>query len=172
MRRKNSKYLPNQTCTFDLLTSTSPAIEVVDFVTEKGFDIFTVNGVAFSGGGEDVKNLHGMVPTGQMTFVSDKGFEKTGFKLCPRDPRADMVYVGPYNDGATNYNFYVGDESASPWPEFSKAGNFTSKNGSSYTVYMSSGEAPRPPSPGPAPPGPAPPGPSPAPSPGPAPPSP
>jgi len=164
---KSSKYLPNQTCTFDLVSSTSPAIEVVDFVTEKGFDIFTVNGVAFSGGGGDVKNLHGMVPTGQMTFVSDKGFEKTGFKLCPRDPREDMVYVGPYDDGATTHQFYVGEGAASPWPDFTEAGKFKSKKGSDYTIYVSSGEPPRPPSPGPAPPGP-----SPGPSPGPAPPSP
>merc|ERR1719247_1397758 len=83
-----------------------------------------------------------------------------------------MVYVGPYNDGATNYNFYVGDESASPWPDFTKAGEFKGKKGTPYTVYVSSGDAPRPPSPGPAPPGPSPPGPSPGPSPGPAPPSP
>jgi len=172
---KASKYPSNTSCTFDLLTPTSPAIEVVDFVTEKGFDIFTVNGQAFSGGGGDVAELQGLVPTGQMTFVADKGFEKTGFKLCPKDPRSDMVYVGPYKDeGGRGYGFYVHNEpnSSSPWPNFTKAGQFKSKTGAAFDIYVSSGEAVAPPSPGPAPPGPAPPGPAPPPSPGPAPPSP
>jgi cathepsin B len=49
---QTAKYGPNETCTFDLLVDKSPAIEVVDFSTEKGHDIFTVNGIKFSGSGE------------------------------------------------------------------------------------------------------------------------
>jgi len=45
-------YGPNQTCTFDLVKESSPAIQVVEFTTEKGFDIFTVNDVEYSGSGQ------------------------------------------------------------------------------------------------------------------------
>ena len=82
---KQSKYGSDEKCTFDLLSDSSPAIEVVDFNTEKKFDVLTVNGVPYSGTGADIKALHGTVPTGQMTWASDKGFEKTGFRLCPKD---------------------------------------------------------------------------------------
>merc|ERR1719215_1400765 len=145
-----------------------------------GFDTFTVNGVNYSGGGGDVKDLHGVVPTGEMKWVSDKGFEKTGFKLCPRDPRDSMERVGHFKDkDGNNFNFYIqgSQEMASPWPDLTQAGNFTSKAGASYSIFVAAGEAPLPTPPGPAPPappapGPAPPSPRPSPAPQPAPPTP
>lgn len=178
------KYGPDQLCTFDMRKDTSPAIQVVDFDTEKGADTFTVNGVAFSGSGADIKDLVGAVPKGQMTWTSDKGFEKSGWKLCPSDPRDDMQYMGHFEepdkkkkddkkdegddeDSEEDYvhsayvKLEVGD--ASPWPGLIKAGEFVDGHNKTIQLYMCSGDAcggPGP-APGPAPdanpaPGPAP----------------
>jgi cathepsin B len=152
---KSSKYGPNETCTFDLLVDVSPAIEVVDFSTEKGFDIFTVNGIEFSGAGNATEKLQGLVPNGTMTWTSDKGFEKTGFRLCPKDPREDMTFVGTI-EGAngTMFAMYVmkaiPGEEATPWPDFQAAGSFK-HNGTLFNMFVSSGGFL--PTPTPAPPG-------------------
>jgi len=181
---QSSKYPANITCTFDLLVKVSPAIEVVDFNTEKGFDILTVNGVDYSGGGKDTEALQGVAPTGPMTFISDKGFEKTGFRLCPKDPREDMEFVGTFTaKNGTVYAMYVMElkpnQDLSPWPDFFPAGNFTDPSGTVYQIFVSTGgylpppPPPPPPAPGPAPgppaPGPPAPGPAPPPPPPPAP---
>merc|ERR1719163_541085 len=89
-------YAANESCTIELATDQSPAIKVEEFDTEKGFDILTVNDVEFSGSGDDVEALQGMVPKGTMTWQTDKGFSRAGWKLCPMDPRETMTYVGAY----------------------------------------------------------------------------
>lgn len=139
---KANTYGPNETCTFEILTSVSPAIEVVDFSTERGFDIFTVNGIGYSGGGNDTEDLQGTVPT-SMYWQSDKGFEKTGWKLCPRDPRMDMTPAGRFisKDGVKRSLFVARkdeEDAQSPWPGFQEAGSFTSKTGKPFSIYVSS----------------------------------
>jgi len=168
----------------------SPAIKVVEFNTEKGFDIFTVNGVEYSGSGEDIEGLQGAVPKGQMTFTTDKGFQRSGFKLCALDPRKSMTYVGtftePHNESAHNdddkhqdyvHHLFARAKSlgpVSPWPGLELAGEFIGSNGEKHETYVCSGAncivGPAP-APGPAP-GPAPPAPGPAPPPPPPPPAP
>lgn len=59
---KTSKYGPNEVCKFELLAKPSPSIQVVDFKTEKKHDVFTVNGVGYSGTAEDVKACTALYP--------------------------------------------------------------------------------------------------------------
>jgi len=153
------RYEANQTCTIALAQESSPAIGVVEFNTEKEFDIFTVNGKTYSGSGDEAEGLHGTVPTGEMLWVSDKGFQRSGWKLCPVDPRESMKYVGrfeephepdqegeDYKHADFVHHVYARDASlgpASPWPGLEMIGtwNGTEAGGSrKYETWLCSGE--------------------------------
>jgi len=72
-------YTNNEKCDITVQAN-SPAIEVVDFNVEAGFDKVLVNGFTCPG----QFNLHGTVPTTNIHWTSDDSTTASGWKLCPR----------------------------------------------------------------------------------------
>jgi hypothetical protein len=78
---KSGPYKRNEICVSDKLNG--KALKVVEFDTERWYDILHVNGQAFSGSMSDVAGLDGLVvDENGIRFESDPVFPKSGFKLC------------------------------------------------------------------------------------------
>jgi len=94
-----------------------------------------------------------------MSWISDKGFQRSGWKLCPVDPRESMKYVGrfeephepdeegeDYKHADFVHHVYARDASlgpASPWPGLEMIGtwNGTEAGGSrKYETWLCAGE--------------------------------
>jgi len=80
----SANYTENELCVSKALNG--KAIRIVEFNTENGYDILTVNGRSFSGSeghGLDVDSLNGLVVDEHgIKFQSDFSLNKAGFKLC------------------------------------------------------------------------------------------
>lgn len=75
-------YANNSTCVSDELNG--KRIRVVNFNTESGYDILTVNGRHFTGSEEDVRALSGLIVDNDgLKFQTDDSVAGSGFKLCP-----------------------------------------------------------------------------------------
>lgn len=72
-----AEYPANQGCQIDVGPNMGP-ITVVNFTTEAGFDVLTVNGRPYSGFG----GPEGVVPTGFVLWNSDASGVAIGWKIC------------------------------------------------------------------------------------------
>lgn len=89
-----SNYPAHDTCTVGISSTWTGSINVIAFDTELFSDFLYVNGIEYTGSIEDVRRdgLHGLVPHGNITWLSDYDDQRQGWKLC-RSPASNVSWT-------------------------------------------------------------------------------
>jgi hypothetical protein len=98
-------YGSSQSCEFS--TSAEVAMSVEAFNTERNYDKVSVNGIPYSG----TNGPQGITPTGALSWTSDHGLQKSGWKICQASTPAaggTCSDPDPNTGGASDYVCPVG----------------------------------------------------------------